>query len=113
MANQVERSLFSDDGATGVRISLKPPGRDRAGLEDFSGMCHGANGCAAMTPTRSNLDQAGTEFDMDAATGYKRRPGSAGAHPTMRRPGSAPEYLFMSGQAGSLVPKEAYPAETD
>lgn len=59
----------------------------------------------SLSPTRP----ADTACDMDAATGYKRGPGSAGAHPLMRRASNKGEdYYFMKKQAGSLVP--AFPA---
>lgn len=51
-------------------------------------MCHGAGGgCAVMSPKASGLDQAPKDLDLDAMTGYKRRPGTAGAPALARREG--------------------------
>ncbi|GAB4822965.1 hypothetical protein N2152v2_010011 [Parachlorella kessleri] len=74
------RQQFLDGG---VQISLHTPGRERAGLEDFN------RGC-----------------DMDAIIGFKRKPGVAGAHPTMQQARNTDDYYYMVGQAKSLVKPE-------
>lgn len=97
------RQQFLDGG---VQISLHTPGRERAGLEDFSGAFHGAGGSCPVVAKKSNLDKADRGCDMDAIIGFKRKPGVAGAHPTMQQARNTDDYYYMVGQAKSLVKPE-------